>query len=472
MESVRDSAFDGSTRGHTGGDLKKGSPMIARRQPSGPSGPTATRPRAWLRPVVQFSVAGLMAVVLLIIGAVWLSKKAATDEAISDARRMTQILGQSVAEPEISEAMIDPNNPAQSAAIDRFDAITRHRLLVGDVLRVKIWNADGTIVYSDATPLIGQTFGLDGEERGVLEHGGTLAEVSNLSKPENIDERSYGRLLEVYSQIWTPKGQPLLFEAYYSYDVVSQRSSDIQASFRPITVAGLVIFTLLIVPLVWNLARRLDKAAAERERLLTAAVEASAVERRRIARDLHDGVVQDLAGLSFAASAASRDLRDRPDLAARMESLGVGVRSSLRALRSLLVEIYPPELRTEGLAAALDDLVAPAIAAGIDVDLRVEDAQGADDDAIGLVWRTAQEAVRNAVRHGRPGHLRIAVTTTPESLILEVEDDGRGFDPSAVPRDGHLGLRALRDLINEMGAELSIVSTPGSGTRLRMEVAR
>jgi two-component system, NarL family, sensor kinase len=446
--------------------------MIARRQPPGSSDLAVTRRRAWVRPVAQFSVAGLVAVVLLTVGAGWLSKRAATEEAIADARRTTEILGQSVAEPEISQPMVDPSSPAQAAAIDRFDNITRHRLLVGDVLRVKIWNSDGTIVYSDQTELIGHNFGLDDEEREVLEEGGTDAEVSDLSKPENIDERSFGRLLEVYSQIRTPQGQPLLFEAYYSYDVVSQRSNDIQASFRPITVAGLLIFTLLTVPLVWILARRLDNAAAERERLLSAAVEASAVERRRIARDLHDGVVQDLAGLSFAASAASRDLSDRPELAARMESLGVGVRSSLRALRSLLVEIYPPELRTEGLGAALDDLVSPAIAQGIVVELNVADTRGANDDAIGLVWRTAQEAVRNAMRHGRPEHMRVAVSTTPESLILEVEDDGRGFDPSAVPRDGHLGLRALRDLIREMGAELTIQSTPGVGTKVRMEVAR
>src|SRR5580765_2190915 len=116
-----DSTFRGSAWGHTGGDLKKGSPMIARRQPSGPNGPAATRRRAWLRPVVQFSVAGVIAVVLLIVGAGWLSKKAATDEAISDARRMTEILGRSVAQPELSEAMVDPGNPAESAAIDRFD---------------------------------------------------------------------------------------------------------------------------------------------------------------------------------------------------------------------------------------------------------------------------------------------------------------------------------------------------------------
>jgi signal transduction histidine kinase len=276
----------------------------------------------------------------------------------------------------------------------------------------------------------------------------------------------------VYTQIWDPSGQPLLFEAYYSYDVVSQHSSDIQASFRPIMVAGLLIFMLVTVPLVWILARRLDKAASERERLLSAAVEASAVERRRIARDLHDGVVQDLAGMSFAASAASRELADHPDLAARMEGLGVGVRRSLRALRSLLVEIYPPELRTEGLAAALDDLISPAVAAGIDVELSVDSTEGSNEDAIGLVWRTAQEAVRNAVRHGEPTSLRVAVTATPASLILEVEDNGRGFDASSVPPDGHLGLRALRDLIQEMGADLSLESAPGEGTRLRMEVAR
>jgi two-component system NarL family sensor kinase len=447
--------------------------MIARRQSTpGPSDSTASSRRAWLGPVLQFSVAGVMAAALLIVGAAWLSQKAATREAIADARATTQILGESVAEPEIQPAMADFDAPGHSAAIDRFDAIARHRLLVGDVLRVKIWDADGRIVYSDKTQLIGRRFSLGEEELDILLHGGSDAEVSDLSNSENIFEQSFGRLLEVYTQIWAPTGQPLLFEAYYSYDVVADRSDDIQASFRPITVAGLLIFILLTVPVVWALARRLDRAAAERERLLTAAVEASAVERRRIARDLHDGVVQDLAGLSFAASAASRELADRPDLAARMESLGVGVRSSLRALRSLLVEIYPPELRTEGLAAALDDLVAPAIASGVHVELSVDSTEGASDEAIGLVWRAAQEAVRNAVRHGQPETVRVSVTATPASLILEVEDDGRGFDPANTPRDGHLGLRALRDLINEMGASLTLESAPGEGTKLRMEVAR
>ena len=193
---------------------------------------------------------------------------------------------------------------------------------------------------------------------------------------------------------------------------------------------------------MWVLTRRLDAAAAERERLLLAAVQASENERRRIARDLHDGVVQDLAGISFAASATARDVADRPEVAKRLEALGAGVRSSLRALRSLLVEIYPPDLRTEGLGAALDDLLAPATASGVRVTLEVADTDGVREETVALVWRVAQEAVRNALRHGRPSTLDVRVERDATGVRLVVADDGTGFDVEGESRDGHLGLRA------------------------------
>jgi two-component system NarL family sensor kinase len=438
----------------------------SRREASGAA--TTVRRRAWVRPVVQFIVAGLVAVIVLILAAAWFSKRAATEEAITDARGTTVILATSVAEPEIPPGLSDLRVSAQ----DKFDRIALDRLLVGSVVRIKIWNADGTILYSDKTQLIGENFAFGPEERDVLEDGGSDAEVSDLTGPENRYEQDFGRLLEVYTRIHAPNGDPLLFEAYYSYDDVLQRSSDILASFRPITIAGLLIFVGLTMPLVWVLARRLDRAAADRERLLVAAVEASEQERRRIARDLHDGVVQDLAGLSFAASATARDAEDRPELAQRLEAIGQGVRQSLRALRSLLVEIYPPELRTEGLSAALDDLVAPAIAAGVTVELDVDGTEGASDEAVALVWRAAQETVRNALRHGSPQHLSVVVTDVDGRMRLVVTDDGVGFDPATSPRDGHLGLRGLRDLIVEMGGSLDIDSAPGAGTRVTMEVVR
>jgi len=388
----------------------------------------------WMHPVVLFVAAGVLAVVVLLVVLSWFSTRAATDQAILDARAVTEVVAHSVAEPAMPVGLVD----GRAASLDKFDRTVLSRLLVDRIVRIKIWKADGTIIYSDKIQLIGERFELDDEELAVLAHGGSAANVSDLQQSENRFERSYGKLLEVYIQVHAPRGQPLLFEAYFPYSDVTRRSSEIASDFRPITVAGPVIFLLLTSPLVWILARRLDRSAADRERLLLAAVEASDIERRRIARDLHDGVVQELAGISFTLSATARQLRDEPETTT-LDFLGSGVRRSLRALRSLLVEIYPPDLRTQGLPTALDDLLAPAAAAGISVSVVVADTSQVPPEQVALVWRGAQEAVRNATRHGRPRSLSVRVSTPPGGIQLEVRDDGAGFDPAVDPSYGHFG---------------------------------
>lgn len=425
-----------------------------------------TRRPLWHHPVVQFVAAGLLALIVLVVGSGELSKRAATREAIADAKTTTELLARSVVEPSLPRGLME----GRASALDRLDRLVRQRLLSRQLLRVKLWTASGQVIYSDATRLIGQKFPLGAEEQEILHNGGSAADVSDLSRPENRFEKPFGQLLEVYTQVRVRHYAPLLFEVYYSYGDVSQRSAAVLNAFRPITVAGLLIFLALTGSLVWVLARRLDAAAASRERLLIAAVNASDAERRRIARDLHDGVVQDLAGTSFALSAAARDLADRPAVASTLASLGIGVRHSLRALRSLLVEIYPPNLRSEGLAAAIDDLVAPVTASGVRVQLEVGDTSALPDDVTALVWRGAQEAVRNATTHGRAASLSIVVRAESDSARLEVSDDGCGFDPTRLPTHGHFGLRGLRDLVAEAGGRLDVVSAPGAGTRLQMEV--
>ncbi len=411
-------------------------------------------------PVVLFVAAGVLTVVLLLVVLSWFSTRAATDQAIFDARSVTQVVAHSVAEPAIPVGLVE----GRAASVDRFDRSVLSRLLVDRIVRIKIWAGDGTIIYSDKVQLIGEKFSLDDEEREIVANGGSAADVSDLQAPENRFERGQGKLLEVYTQVHAPSGQPLLFEAYFPYSDVTQRSATISSDFRPITIAGLVMFLLLTTPLVWILARRLDRSAADRERLLLAAVEASDIERRRIARDLHDGVVQELAGISFALSATARRLHEQPETTQTLDSLGAGVRRSLRALRSLLVEIYPPDLRTQGLPTALDDLLAPAAAAGVQVSVDVDDTSKVLPDRVALVWRGAQEAVRNAIRHGRPRSLSVRVSTLPSGIQLEVRDDGAGFDPDVDPPYGHLGLRSIRDLVEEAGGSLDISSTPGRGT--------
>ena len=123
---------------------------------------------------------------------------------------------------------------------------------------------------------------------------------------------------------------------------------------------------LVQVPLAWSLAPRLQREHEEREGLLNSAIEASDRERRRIAADLHDGVVQDLAGVAFGLAPLSADARRRGD-EEEARVLGDAVdtlRQGVRDMRTLLVEIHPPRLETAGLEPVLDDLLSPLRADG------------------------------------------------------------------------------------------------------------
>ena len=422
----------------------------------------------WLTsPVVQFLAAGLVALAIVVLATSALSRDAADEEAIHDARTLTTVLGRSVAQPAVPRGLVD----GTASAIDRMDQHVLDRLLVGDVRRIKIWAADGTVLYSDRTELIGARYPLDAEELEALEDGGTDAELSDLAKPENRFEREIGGdLLEVYTRITSPEGEPLLFEAYFTSDQIDRQRQEVLDRFLPISVGALVGLMLLTAPLVLLLTRRLDRGAREREDLLRAAVRASDAERLRIARDLHDGVVQDLAGSSYALSTVAA--RPAGGAAAPQGRHGGGRarRPSQRARRARLVEIYPPDLHTGGLAAALHDVVAPLAAAGVAVDVDVSGEEAASEDAVALAWRVAQEGVRNVVHHADASRVSVTVHREEGQLVVEVVDDGRGFEPSAGAAEGHFGLRTLEGLVRESGGTLEVESTPGEGTTLRMEV--
>jgi two-component system NarL family sensor kinase len=418
-------------------------------------------------PVVLFLATGLLALAVIIVGTAELSSRAATAEAIWDARETTELLAHSVAEPGMPRGLVD----GDAGAIDRMDRLVLDRLLVTDVDRVKIWDADGRIVYSDKPKLIGDVYPLGPEERAVLAAGDTDAEVSDLSRPENRYERTSGGLLEVYTRIDSPEGEPLLFEVYYASKKIGDRGEYIFAQFGKITLGALGLVVLVATGLLYALTRRLRRSAEEREKLLTAAADASDAERVRIARDLHDGVVQDLAGAAFAVSALARSEELPPAVREGLDESAGSLRTSLRALRSLMVEIYPPELDAAGLDAALEDLLAPAAAQGVQATASVQGIDDVPDDTVALVWRVAQEAVRNALRHSGAQHLQVVVDRYGDRVVLEVTDDGRGFDPKRRTNGHSFGLRGLSSLIAEAGADLVVRSSPGAGTTIRLLVA-
>ena len=153
---------------------------------------------------------------------------------------------------------------------------------------------------------------------------------------------------------------------------------------------------LVQIPLAWSMARRLQASQQDRERLLRHALDASDAERRRIASDLHDGVVQELTGVSLALAAQGRQ-RDR-SAGNRCSKPRRPSASSIKSLRSLLVEIYPPNLQEEGLQSAIGDLLSGLDARGVSTRLDADLGRDRIDlEASASSYRVAQEALRNVV---------------------------------------------------------------------------
>ncbi len=173
------------------------------------------------------------------------------------------------------------------------------------VVRVKIWDLDGTILYSDEPRLAGQVFPLGADERDSLDNPQVHAEVSDLQAPENVYERGFGTLLEVYRPVWTSSGHQLLFEIYLRYDDVTARSGQLWRGFAGVTLSALLLLAALSLPILWRLLDRVSRAQTQREALLERAVDSSHAERRRIAGTLHDGVVQDLIGTALSLTSSA-----------------------------------------------------------------------------------------------------------------------------------------------------------------------
>lgn len=196
-------------------------------------------------------------------------------------------------------------------------------------------------------------------------------------------------------------------------------------------------------------------------------------ERRIIARELHDEVGQVLTALQVELGLAHRQLQAAgvsADPLVEAQSLADGALSTVRDLSQLL------------RPAALDDLGLPA---AIDASLRglarrheikVELSQSGMTDRLApeteiAAYRIVQEALTNVARHATAGHCRVRLMRLPDSLRVEVEDDGRGFDPAAEPRQaGGFGLIGMRERAAMLGGQLSIFSAPGAGTRLFVEL--
>jgi signal transduction histidine kinase len=216
--------------------------------------------------------------------------------------------------------------------------------------------------------------------------------------------------------------------------------------------------------------------AIEKARLYERSRELSIVEERnRLARELHDSVTQKLFGVTLTAESAATVVdRDPNEARQQIQRLQQLAREAMEELRSLIFELRPPEVETEGLATALRKHVdvlqrvhGDAVRLQVDCDA---DPRGAGDAE---VLRIAQEALQNALRHAGARRVAVRLADGDGRIVLEVADDGAGFEPSDPElRSRRLGLTSMEERAQRLGGRLDIRSAPGAGTTVRLEAAR
>ncbi len=213
----------------------------------------------------------------------------------------------------------------------------------------------------------------------------------------------------------------------------------------------------------------------EREQLLRKEAEASERERTKIAGDLHDGVVQNLAGMALMLSAEASQLKahkngDAGGTGALIELLDQSAsdaRAAMKDLRTLIIDLAPPTLRREGLQAALLEVLAEMKRKGTNTQLDLPPNLRLRKDRAALIFRVAQEVLRNVAAHAQAKNVTVELSTEDGAAVLSIQDDGKGFSEADVARrraEGHLGTSAIVDRAEEAGGTLTIDSEPGRGT--------
>lgn len=235
----------------------------------------------------------------------------------------------------------------------------------------------------------------------------------------------------------------------------------------------------------WRVARvgstlnlLLDGLMADRartRRLASEIIGAGDRERAYIARELHDSVAQTLAALVMQLGAAARDSTD-PSLTGRIKSIREIGSDALEEVRMLAHTMHPRVLDDLGLVAALENLArqvgerANAVVT-VEAEGKVEgDSIGANDvppAVASVLYRIAQEAVSNALRHGHAQAVNVSVRTDSHTATLEIRDDGRGFDVlEAEQRRPGMGLFTMRERVSLVNGQFEVLSHLGSGTRI------
>ena len=232
-------------------------------------------------------------------------------------------------------------------------------------------------------------------------------------------------------------------------------------------------FSLEEVSLLVAVAEQLG-ISLENQRLRQEAEQAAKMtERQRLARDLHDSITQSLYGLTLFTRSSQDALREKDEekLAASLEQIEENALIALREMRLLLFQMQPQGLEggfLNGINARLD-LVERRL--GIQATCQIDDTITLSPEVEGTLFRIALEALNNSLKHAQASHVHISLEQADGAIVMEVGDDGLGFDYTSQSQTAHftgMGLQNMHVRAAELGGKLEIISSPGNGTRVRL----
>ncbi|MBC7265267.1 MAG: sensor histidine kinase [Chloroflexi bacterium] len=232
----------------------------------------------------------------------------------------------------------------------------------------------------------------------------------------------------------------------------------------------------LLTTLAHSATLALENARLHEERIailrqqLVQVTAAQEEERRRIARELHDGVGPTLASMNVRLRTARKLLQQDPELAAEeMEELAELAQTNIQDIRRLIYDLRPAALDELGLVPALREHLARCQQEhGLTIEFTADEGERLPAAVETALFRIAQEALANVVKHAQAHRVEVTLVRDEGAVTLRVADDGLGFDPLA-PRAGtHLGLWSMRERVEQLGGRFEVESTAGRGTTVRV----
>ena len=422
--------------------------------------------------VALFAVGALAAIICI---------QVVQDQALHRAEDNGEHIANDVVAPMVTPGVEQGDIPSMV----KLDEQVRSRMAGDTIQRIKVWNADGRIIYSDDAQQIGLHFPLDKDDLNALRTGGVDSDISDLDKSENVYDRGFGESLEVYAGARDTSGKPILVETYFKADRLHADEASLIRRIVPVVLVAVLVLGLLLVPLAFTLARRVSRYERERQGMIRLAVEASSAERRRVAGELHDGVIQDLAGVGYALSSldtqivtlgkSNGDPAPAPPVEGLLTTLHTAqrlVHDDLLALRELTGLQYAADSPAVDVEAALRVVADHVKSEGTPVEVAVGPLPELPPAHRAAIIRIGREAMRNAAKHASGSDVLVTLDASGGNLVLSVIDDGPGFDPHTAvgPVEGHIGLALLADAAEGVGGRLDVRSRPGRGTIVKATI--